>query len=245
MPNVRGSPSTRSAPLTASRGRPRTPSPTAGARRRSRRRTTAPTAPAPRSGRCRDRRRPGSRRGATAPSTTATRRAAGCSNVFMRISLGFSGMRQRGRRHHERDAVVALGRSADVEVGAERAGDLLREERADRLARDAAHDLADEVALRDRVVARRGARLPPRRLRGEQGRALLPVVEVVAGHRLVPTRTGRRCGPSGGGPRCPSLPFGRELGPVRRRPARGGRARRGRRASARTARSSSWSSTRR
>ena len=33
------------------------------------------------------------------------------------------------------DAVVVLGSSADVEVGAERAGDLLGEERAERLAR--------------------------------------------------------------------------------------------------------------
>ena len=82
--------------------------------------------------------------------------------------------RQRWRRDHLRDAVVVLRRRADVEVGAERSRDLLREERADRLAGDPAHDLADEVALRDRVVAGRRARLPPRLLRGEQRGAPCP-----------------------------------------------------------------------
>ena len=61
-------------------------------------------------------------------------------------------------------------RQADVEVGAERPGDLLGEERAERPPGDPPDDLADEVALVERVVARRGARLPPRRLGGEHRR---------------------------------------------------------------------------
>ena len=51
------------------------------------------------------------------------------------------------------------------------------EELAERLAGDPPHDLAHEVALGDGVVARRRARLPPRRLGGEQRRRLVPVVE--------------------------------------------------------------------
>ena len=97
---------------------------------------------------------------------------------------------------------IVLGRQPDVEVGAERAGDLVGEEPAERPAGDPADHLADQVALVDGVVARRRARLPPRLLRGEQRRRLLPVVEVLLRHRLVPARHARRCGSSGGGPRC-------------------------------------------
>ena len=60
--------------------------------------------------------------------------------------------------------MVVLGGETDVEVGAERPGDLVGEERADRAPVDAADDLTDEVSLGDGVVARRGARLPPRLL---------------------------------------------------------------------------------
>ena len=68
----------------------------------------------------------------------------------------------------------------------ERPGHPLPEEGADRLARDPAHDFADEVALGDGVIARRRARLPPRLLGGQQAGGLLPVVEILDGHRLRP-----------------------------------------------------------
>ena len=77
------------------------------------------------------------------------------------------------------DAGVVLGCRADVEVDAERSGHLGGDELADRLPRDPAHELTLEVALRDGVVARRRARLPPRLLGGEQRRRLLPVVQVL------------------------------------------------------------------
>ena len=50
--------------------------------------------------------------------------------------------------------------SPDGEVGAERPGDLLGEELLERPPDHAADDLADQVALVQGVVARRGARLP-------------------------------------------------------------------------------------
>ena len=113
---------------------------------------------------------------------------------------------------------------ADLEVGAERPGDLLGEELLERLAGDAADDLADEVALVERVVARRGARLPPRRLGGQHRGGLLPVVEVLDGDRLVPARHARRCATSGGGPRRPPCRWRRTRAstarPARRRRAR-------------------------
>ena len=54
--------------------------------------------------------------------------------------------------------------------------------------------LADQVALVLRVVARRGARLPPRRLRGEPARRRLAVVHVLDRDRLRPSRRRRTCG---------------------------------------------------
>ena len=54
---------------------------------------------------------------------------------------------------HARDAVVARGRRADVEVGAERTGDLLGEERAEAATVDPLDDLAEQVPLADGVVA--------------------------------------------------------------------------------------------
>ncbi len=74
-----------------------------------------------------------------------------------------------------------------MEVGLERFGDLAREVRPDRVARDAADDLADEVALREGVVARRRARFPPGRLGRQARRAQVPVGELLGGERLLPS----------------------------------------------------------
>ena len=77
-----------------------------------------------------------------------------------------------GRRHHlARRGRLRIRGEPDVEVGAERRGDLVAEERAERRAGDAPHDLADQVAVRQRVVAVGGAGLPPRRLGGERRRS--------------------------------------------------------------------------
>jgi hypothetical protein len=75
-----------------------------------------------------------------------------------------------------------------VEVRAERTRDLVLEEPADARTGDAPDDLTDEIPLRDRVVARRCSRFPPRLLRGEQRRRLVPVVEVRRLHRFLPAR---------------------------------------------------------
>ena len=152
--------------------------------------------------------------------------------------------RQRRRRDHVRDpAPVALG-GADLEVGAERPGDLLGHELLERLAGDPAQHLADQVPEVQRVVAGRGARLPPRRLRREPGGRLVPVVQVLDDGRLV------QPGHAGGvRQQVPDqdvlLAAGAELRPVPRRPGRRRRARRGRPASARPGWSRSWWSTRR
>ncbi len=66
---------------------------------------------------------------------------------------------------------------------------------------DPPDDLADEVALRERVVAGRRPRLPPRRLRGEQRRCTSPSRTGPRRRSALPSPTARRCGPSGGGPR--------------------------------------------
>ena len=81
---------------------------------------------------------------------------------------------------------------ADVEVGAQRPGDLLGEERA-RAIRPVTRRTTSptQVAVVERVVARGRAGLPPRRLGGEQGGGLLPVVQVLEGERLVPARHAR------------------------------------------------------
>ena len=102
-----------------------------------------------------------------------------------------------------------------MEVGAERAGHLLGEERPERLARDAPHHLAHQEALRARVVARRRARLPPRRLGGEQGGALVPVLQVGGHQRLVPARQARRVAEQVAHQHA-LLAVGGELGPVAR-----------------------------
>ena len=96
---------------------------------------------------------------------------------------------QIGRRvgNERRDPGLRLGRDSDVEVGAEGLGHVLLEEPARGLARDAAHDLADQVPLGDRVVPRLGTRLPPRRLARQQLGAAIPVGEIFDGQRLLPT----------------------------------------------------------
>ena len=142
-------------------------SPSTAARRRapSRRRTPA-TGPAPRCGRCRGRRPRGSPPGATGSSTTPRprgggwRRGTGSSRGRPPPSRRRCRTAAAGRGITEGDAVVALGRRADVEVGAERPGDLLGEERADRAAVDPADHLADQVALADAVVARTSSPAP-------------------------------------------------------------------------------------
>jgi len=87
-----------------------------------------------------------------------------------------------------------LGGQPDVEVCAQRSGDLLGEEAARRPAGDAADDLAHDEALGQRVVARRGTRLPARRLGGQPGRDGRPVVQVPGSHRAVEVRQARGVG---------------------------------------------------
>src|SRR5262249_38500971 len=85
-----------------------------------------------------------------------------------------------------RYACVALGPRADVIVGAERLRNLLGEERSERAAGDASHDLADERTEADGVIAGRRAGFPPRRLSGEQRRDLLEVEKIFEYERLCP-----------------------------------------------------------
>ena len=70
---------------------------------------------------------------------------------------------------------------ADPEVGIERLGHLGAEPVGHTLPGDAVEDLALELALADGVVARGGARLPPRGLGGEVGGDRLEVVELLEG----------------------------------------------------------------
>ena len=111
-------------------------------------------------------------------------------------------------------AAVLARRQADEEVGAERLGHLAGEPGADAVAGDATDDLADEVALRQRVVPRAGAGLPPRRLRSQPGDAELPVSQVLGGERLFPATQPRRV-PHDVPDLDPLLAVGGELGPVR------------------------------
>ena len=75
-----------------------------------------------------------------------------------------------------------------MEVGPERFGDLLAEERADAAAVDATHELALQVPLGDRVVADCGSGLPPQHLLGEVRADLVPLVEVRRCERRVEAR---------------------------------------------------------
>ena len=147
------------------------------ATRRPRRRTRAPTAPRPPSGRCRGRRRPGSRPAATRSSTTARpssgglasvrdRDAVGVESVGLRAAAAAGSRRRPGRRARRGRPMWKSAPSGPAISSAKNV--------PTRAAGDAAHDLADEVALGDGVVARRRARLPPRRLGGEQAGRLAP-----------------------------------------------------------------------
>ena len=111
------------------------------------------------------------------------------------------------------DAVVLARREADEEIRIERLGHLAGEPAPDALARDAADDLTDEVTLRHRVIARCGARLPPRCLLGQPCDAELPVGQVLGGQGLLPTAQ------AGGVPHDVAhlnalLAVGAELGPI-------------------------------
>jgi hypothetical protein len=102
-----------------------------------------------------------------------------------------------------------------VEVRAEGLGDLLPEDGSQGAACDAPDHLAHQIALGQGVVAGRGPGLPERRLGGEQGGDLVPVVEVGLGEGLFPAGKaggmGHELGDGDGG-----LPVRRELGPVLR-----------------------------
>ena len=104
--------------------------------------------------------------------------------------VGAHGQRRRGR-DQRRHAVIGGGGRADVEIGAGRGGDAFGEERAHRLTGDPAHDFSHEIALGQGVVATAAARFPPRLLRRQQRRALLPVVEIGRLQALRPARKPR------------------------------------------------------
>ena len=64
-------------------------------------------------------------------------------------------------RHHLGDVALLLRRhAADIVFGVKRPGDLRAQERADRLAANPAHDLAQQIALIMDVIGRPGAGLP-------------------------------------------------------------------------------------
>ena len=85
-------------------------------------------------------------------------------------------------RRHQRGDPVVLGRGkADPEVGSEGLGHLGAEPVGHAPAGDAVEDLALQVALADGVVARGGARLPPRGLGREVGGHGFEVVELLGG----------------------------------------------------------------
>ena len=119
------------------------------------------------------------------------------------------------RGNRRRDApFVRLGKS-DPQVEIERFGNLLAKERAERATGDAAHDLADEMAVRERVVAVARAGRPQRRLLGEPVHDELPVAVPVLGNRLRERgEPGLMCEQHAHGDRV--LAVLRELRPVRR-----------------------------
>ena len=142
-----------------------------------------------------------------------------------------------------RCAVDSAGASTDLEVGPEWSGDLVaRRNRFERRARDAAHDFADQVAVVQRVIARRRARLPPRRLGGEHGGRPLASRRCLRRRRAVPARTPDVWATADAGTRCPPCRSRRTPASTSAtRPS--GSISRGRRASARPARSRSWWTT--
>ena len=155
------------------------------------------------------------------------------------------GGRGGGRWHVHGHAVELGGIETDVEVRPQRAGDLVRDEVAESLAGDAPDHLTDEVAVRHRVIAGRGPRLPPRRLRGEQGGGPVPVVQVLHREGVLPAGQPARVReqvPHLDRPPCRSRRTRASTAP----PARARRAPRGRRARAPPGPSpSSWSTRRR
>jgi hypothetical protein len=73
----------------------------------------------------------------------------------------------------------AIGNAEEQLVGdSERGGDLLAQRRGQRASGRAPHELAEHETERQRVVARRLARLPPRRLVGDEGTHPVPVAQI-------------------------------------------------------------------
>ena len=83
------------------------------------------------------------------------------------------------------DAVLLRRGQPDPELETERLGDLVVPERAEALAGDAPHDFADEVAVGDRVVAVRGARLPVGLLHLDRVDDRIPGEHLFGGERRV------------------------------------------------------------
>ena len=117
--------------------------------------------------------------------------------------------------HHRGGARVLGGGQAEEAVDAERPGDPVAEQRADRASVGAARDLAHEVTERDAVIAVRRTRLPPGFLRGEGAHHRVPVRQRPHRHR---PRDGREAGLVGEQVAHGKLvlPRGRELRPVAR-----------------------------
>ncbi len=144
---------------------------------------------------------------------------AGRVQICERGHLGH--LRAVHRAAHLREEEVGAPRlirrgQAEVEVRAERAGDLIGEEAPDTAAADAAHQLPDEEAVGVDVVAVGGAGLPPRLLRGELAGHQVPVVHRTRRQRRSYRRQAcpvREDHPSADG----VLAAGRQLGPVQRR----------------------------
>ena len=104
-------------------------------------------------------------------------RRAGSSVNVLSVVVGQSVERQVQRSAAGMSSAmrsVVLVRGADLEVGTERARDLVADELLERFAGDPAEHLADQVAVGEGVIARRGARLPPRRLSARGGRSTSP-----------------------------------------------------------------------
>jgi hypothetical protein len=111
--------------------------------------------------------------------------AGGLSNARAKNRFRGGGSESRGEQRHP---WVGLFGCPDVVVlrDTERRGDLIGEKRPERLAGDTAHDLPDQVALGETVVAGGGAGLPPGFLLREQLSGPFLVVDVVEGHVLSP-----------------------------------------------------------
>ncbi len=116
-------------------------------------------------------------------------------------------------RHQLGAAFVELGADADEEVDARGLGDGLAQVGAERLAGDAAHDLADQESLRVDVVAVAFSGLPPWRLRRERLRHHVPAAPR-AGRQRARNRRQRRLMREQVAQRDPRLARLRELRPV-------------------------------